>query len=656
MIIGKVLDNRYEILEKIGGGGMAIVFKAKDNALNRFVAIKILRSEFIDDEDFIQKFEREAQSAASLSHPNIVSIYDVGVFEDINYIVMEYIKGGTLKELIRDKGALPYDVVTNYAIQICGAIENAHKNGIIHRDIKSHNIMLKDETMVKVTDFGIARAATSSTMTNTGNLIGSVHYFSPEQAKGVHTDEKSDIYSFGIVMYEMLTGRLPFEGDTPVAVALKQIQEDPVPPTTINRTVPRSLEDILLKCMEKEPVARYGSAGDILKDLKQSVIMPNGDYVKRRKVEFEETLVIGKDEVNSELSKAEAAAVTAAVSGSGAKKNVMRKSDGLKSEKELKEPEKKKGKGIYIALVAWLLALAILTGGGYIFITKMLNIKEAAVPNVVGLTEVNAQKLLESKGFTMEVTEHIHSVDIPAGSVVSQSPKDGEKNKQINPVKVVISEGAQKIKVPTLINKNYDQVDILLQNLGLKEGEMKQEYSKLPLGTVISQDIEPNTEVDEGTAIGYTISMGPEKIIMENYKGLNIDDVKDQLKTLDLILGTIKYVNSSEYSNGLIVEQGVKAGAEINRKSIVNFTVSKGPSTDPGSTSKNLKFDLPSDQGTMKVSVFAVQNGKSENVYENTHTAADSPLTIPVTGTGVVNFEIYINDDLYKNVPINFEG
>ena len=302
------------------------------------------------------------------------------------------------------------------------------------------------------------------------------------------------------------------------------------------------------------------------------------------------------------------------------------------------------------------MALAILTGGGYIFITKMLNIKEATVPTVVGLAEADAQKMLESKGFTMEVTEKIHSVDIPAGSVVSQSPKGGEKNKQINPVKVVISEGAEKVKVPTLINKNYDQVDILLQNLGLKEGEMKQEYSKLPLGTVISQDIEPNTEVNEGTAIGYTISMGPEKIIMDNYIGLNIDDVKDQLKSLDLILGTIKYVNSSEYANNLIVEQGVKAGAEINRKSIVNFTVSKGPSTDPGSTSKNLKFDLPQDQGTMKVSVFAVQKGKSENVYENTHEPGDSPLIVPVTGTGVVNFEIYINDNLYKNVPINFEG
>ncbi len=648
MIIGKLLDDRYEILEKIGGGGMAIVFKAKDNALNRLVAIKVLRSEFIEDDDFIEKFKREAQSAASLSHPNIVSIYDVGVHENINYIVMEYIKGGTLKELIRNKGALAYDVATNYAIQICGAMENAHKNGIVHRDIKSHNIMLKDETMVKVTDFGIARAATSSTMTNTGNLIGSVHYFSPEQAKGVHTDEKSDIYSFGVVMYEMLTGRLPFEGDTPVAVALKQIQEDPVSPSTINRAVPRSLEDILLKCMEKEPAERYKDAGEILKDLKQSVIMPNGDYVKKRKVEFEETLIIGKGEVEAELEKAERTAP--------AVKRPVRGDEQPSRERKTEDNEKKerKGKGVYIAILVWVLALAILTGGGYYFMTKMLNVKEGVVPTLVGLSEAEAQALLESKGFTMEVAERIHSKDIAPGSVVSQSPKAGEKNKQLNPVKVVISTGAVKVKVPNLINESYDKVDILLKNLGLVEGEAKKEYSKLPIGTVISQDIEPNTEVDEGTAVSYTISMGPEKIVMENYVGLNIDDVKGQLETLDLILGSIKYINSNEYANNLIVEQSVKAGTEINRKSIVNFTVSKGPSADGGNQTYNLKFELPTDQDSMKVSIFAVQNGKSENVYENTHTPADSPLTVPVTGKGLVNFEIYINDNLYRNVPYKF--
>ena len=635
MIIGKVLDNRYEILEKIGGGGMAVVFKAKDNALNRFVAIKVLRSEFIDDDDFIEKFKREAQAAASLSHPSIVNIYDVGVFEDINYIVMEYIKGGTLKELIRKKGALPYDVATNYAVQICSAIENAHNNGIIHRDIKSHNIMLKDENMAKVTDFGIARAATSSTMTNTGNLIGSVHYFSPEQAKGIHTDERSDIYSFGIVMYEMLTGRLPFEGDTPVAVALKQIQEFPVSPSTINKNIPRSLEDITLKCMEKDPIARYASAGELLKDLRQSIIMPNGDYVKKRKIDFEETMVVGKEVVQAEIVKAE-----------GFKKDVKNTKE-LDSKKEL---ENKKNKRIYIALVAWLVALAILTGGGYYFITKMLNVKEAVVPDLVKLTESEAQRSLESKGFTMEVAEQIHSKDIPNGSVVSQSPKSGEKNKLINPVKVVISLGALKVKVPNLINKNADQVDILLKNLNLVEGEMKQEYSKLPILTVIAQDIEPNTEVDEGTVINYTVSMGTEKIIMENYIGLNIDDVKVKLKTLDLILGSITYVNSNEYTINKVVEQGVKAGLEINRKSVVDFTVSKGPITNPGGTSANLTFDLPQDKASMKVSVFAIKNKKSENIYEETHVPADSPLSIPITVKGFATFEIYIDDVLYKTV------
>ena len=447
-------------------------------------------------------------------------------------------------------------------------------------------------------------------------------------------------------MYEMLTGRLPFEGDTPVAVALKQIQEDPAPPSTLNHGVPRALEDIILKCMEKEPVARYANSGEIMKDLKQSIIMPNGDYVKKRKVDFEETMVMGKNDVNSELLIADGML--------GPKKNTVKRDELANGVKEPKDGEKKKGKGIYIALIAWLLALAILTGGGYFFITKMLNVKESVVPNLVGLTENAARDLLATKDLTMEVAESIHSVDIAAGSVVSQDPKEGAKNKQINPVKVVLSLGAQKVKVPNLINKNYGQVDILLQNIGLKEGEMKQEYSKLPLGTIIAQDIEPNTEVDEGTAIDYTVSMGSEKIIMENYIGLNIDDVKDTLKTLDLILGSINYVNSSEYSKNMIVEQGIKAGTEINRKSIVNFTVSSGPSANNGGSTYTLKFDLPTDQENMNVSIFAVQKGKSENVYENTHTSADSPLSVPVSGKGVVNFEIYINNDLYKNVPWDF--
>ncbi len=273
-MIGTVLGNRYEIVEKIGGGGMALVYRAKCRLLNRYVAIKILRDEYINDEEFIKKFRRESQAAASLSHPNIVNIYDVGVDikdgQEIQYIVMEYIKGKTLKEIIREKGKLTVEETIDYSIQIAEALEHAHKNHIVHRDIKPHNIMLTEDGRIKVTDFGIARAATASTVTNTSNVIGSVHYFSPEQARGGYTDEKSDIYSLGIVMYEMITGKVPFEGDSPITVALKHIQEEIVPPRKIDNTIPIGLENIIMNCVKKSQGDRYATASELLADLRKT--------------------------------------------------------------------------------------------------------------------------------------------------------------------------------------------------------------------------------------------------------------------------------------------------------------------------------------------------------------------------------------------------
>ncbi len=651
-MIGKILAERYEIIEKIGGGGMAIVYKAKDRVLNRFVAIKVLRSEFKEDDDFIKRFEREAQSAAALSHSNIVSIHDVGVSEDTYFIVMEYIKGGTLKELIRDKGALNIEIATSYAIQICSAIECAHNNSIIHRDIKSHNIMIKDEGNIKVTDFGIARAATSSTLTNTGNLIGSVHYFSPEQAKGIHSDEKSDIYSFGIVFYEMVTGRLPFEGDTPVAVALKQIQEDPILPSIINKLVPRSIESIILKCMEKDPRYRYEDSEEIIKDLKQSLIMPNGDYVKKKRNDFEETIIITKKDVNDEVEKN--ASTNNMDQEMYKNKTDNRTGNAMNHNRPGNKPKKNK-KTLYIAIVAWLAALVIITLSGYLILNKVFSVDSVIVPSVVGLTESEARNILSEKGFEMEVTGNVTNAEIPEGSVIDQDPKANDTNKLLNPVKVTISKGAPKVKVPNLINTNYVDIDLKLRNIGLVEGVMSSEYSNLPKGNVIKQKIESNTEVDQGTAIDYTISLGPEKITLENYIGLNLETVKDSLKNSDLILGDIKLENSNDYPKDIVIEQSIKAGTEISRKSIVNFVVSLGPSSDATGSSYNLKIELPNNTDAMKVTVFSRQNGKQEKIFDENHSFSESPLTISVTGTGLVFFDVYINDLLYKTRSYQFK-
>ena len=278
-LIGKMLDNRYEILEKIGVGGMATVYKAKCHVLNRFVAIKILKDEFTTDSDFIKKFNTEAQSAASLTHPNIVSIFDVGNEGNLYYIVMELIQGKTLKEIITEDGKLSWKWSVNIAIQIASALETAHKNNIIHRDIKPHNIIITEDGMAKVTDFGIAKAVSNSTITAFGTTIGSVHYFSPEHARGGFTDAKSDLYSLGVVMYEMLTGKVPFDADTPVSVALKQVQEEPVDPITYNKDIPISVNRIILKAMQKDPNLRYQSATEMLKDLSMALKRPNEDFV-----------------------------------------------------------------------------------------------------------------------------------------------------------------------------------------------------------------------------------------------------------------------------------------------------------------------------------------------------------------------------------------
>ena len=277
---GKIIGNRYEIIEKIGNGGMATVYKARCTILNRYVAVKVLREEFTTDEEFIKRFNTEAQAAASLTHPNIVSVFDVGQEYNIYYIVMELIQGKTLKQIIAEEGALPWKWSVNIAIQICSALEVAHKNGIVHRDIKPHNIIITEDGIAKVTDFGIAKAVSNSTITAFGTTIGSVHYFSPEHARGGYTDAKSDIYSLGVVMYEMVTGKVPFDADTPVSVALKHMQEEPIEPIKLNSRIPVAVNQIILKAMKKDASLRYASATEMIKDLSLALKNPSGKFVQ----------------------------------------------------------------------------------------------------------------------------------------------------------------------------------------------------------------------------------------------------------------------------------------------------------------------------------------------------------------------------------------
>ncbi|MDF2892960.1 MAG: pknB [Clostridia bacterium] len=645
-MIGKVLGNRYEIMEKIGGGGMALVYKATCRLLNRFVAVKILRAEFTEDEEFVKKFKRESQAAASLSHPNIVGIYDVGMEDNIYYIVMEYIKGQTLKDLIKQKGSIGVDFATNIAIQISSALEHAHKNHIVHRDVKSHNILIKEDNTVKVTDFGIARAVSSSTITNTGNVIGSVHYFSPEQARGGYTDEKSDIYSLGVVMYEMLTGRLPFEGESPIAVALKHIQEEPVKPIDINPRIPKSINDIILKCMDKDVNNRYNSMGEIISDLRQSLVMPNGDFVKRSKFTDENTRILKP--IKTDIGSSEAG-----TTNKNSFDNSGRQYNAVEEEMPKGEHKKKHTKMTALAVIGGLI-LALTVGGIILVLVNFFSVKEILVPELTNLTEEQAKQALIDVGLEMEVAERVPNKDVPAGQVIMQDPKANQKNKAINPVRVTISEGPRKVVVPSLIGQSYDKVDLMLEKEGLVEGEVDQKYSEYPNGIVIEQSIVANSQVDEGTIVDYVISIGPEKFLMPNYIGKSFEQTKTDLIEKDLILGNPTYEPSSVYEKDTIITQSITPGTEVNRKSVVDFTISLGKESG-NKVPLILQVPLPEGKEQMRVVVQMVQNNIIERIHEGYHNSSESPLQIPITGEGKVLFEIYIDGVFKESVEHEFK-
>ncbi|MDD4504122.1 MAG: Stk1 family PASTA domain-containing Ser/Thr kinase, partial [Clostridiaceae bacterium] len=586
-----------------------------------------------------------------------VGIYDVGTENNNYYIVMEYIKGQTLKELIKSKGTLGIEYATNIAIQICYALDHAHKNNIVHRDIKSHNILIKEDNSVKVTDFGIARAVSSSTITNTGNVIGSVHYFSPEQARGGYTDEKSDIYSLGVVMYEMLTGRLPFEGESPIAVALKHIQEEPVPPSKINSRMPKAIEAIILKCMEKEVSRRYNSAAEIINDLRQSLVMPNGDFVKKNKFTDENTRIvepikiIDKDadiEIKEESSNGEVKEGKLLIDDYS-----IDATPAVQDGNDQPANKKKKNVNFLIAAIVGGLLLALLVGGGILFISSLFTVKEVETPDIRNMSESEAREKLGEFSLIPEVTERVFNKDIPEGNIISQNPKPNEKNKVTNPVKVVVSKGPRKVVVPNLIGESYDKVKLILEREGLDEGNFDQEYSEYPNGFVIWQSINAGISMDEGTTIDYKISIGPEKFLMPNYVGANIEQVKTDLIVQDLILGNVSPDSNSEYPADTVLEQNINPGSEVSRKSVVDFVVNI-KKEEPVTSNFKLKFSLPPELDSMKVTVYKVQNEISSRIYESIHKSADSPLEIPVSGEGKVMFEVYINDSLHKSVAHSF--
>lgn len=647
-MLNKILGNRYQLLEKIGGGGMALVYKAKCMLLNRFVAIKVLRPEFTSDEEFVKRFRIEAQSAASLSHPNIVSIYDVGQEEDIHYIVMEYIDGVTLKELITKNGALKWKDAVNIAIQICSALEHAHRNHIVHRDIKPHNIILTTDGIAKVTDFGIARAVTSSTITVVGSTIGSVHYFSPEQARGGYTDEKSDLYSLGIALYEMVTGKVPFDGESPVAIALKHIQDQPTEPVQLNKTIPRAVNDMIMKATRKEQNKRYQTASDMLNDLYEALRNPNGDFVAEENMDDSPT-----------------------------RRVPIVDSPGRKTKEETpmsakKREQKKKDKITYWVAGVSAFLIVLLFG---ILITKVVlptlgnnSGGSFTVGHYVGRDFEEVKKELSDGDISFQA-EPVFDANMASGKVVSQSVDAGKTLKKGGSIIIKYSKGAQMVTLPTYKDREYRAVKADLENNLQLKVDIQESYNEITPNYVIKTDPGAGEQVPVGSTVTVYVSRGPElkDVKVPSLIGMTRNEAVKELDKWGLKLNKVL----PEDSNNLvdrIISQDPLSGTTVQQESGVNITLEVSaptpeptPTPDPteeppapGSTNvqEEVTMDKPDDFGDtiqMRVDVTDQQTGKTETIRNDTVNKTDFPiiLTIPVPDKGRVEVKVYLDNQEY---------
>lgn len=583
----KVLAGRYELFEKIGEGGMSVVYKAKDRLLNRFVAIKVLKPEFIKDRKFIESFRRESQAAASLSHPNIVNIFDVGQEGNIHYIVMELVQGSTLSELIREQGPLPYTRVIEIAKQIAAALSEAHKNQLIHRDVKPHNVMITADGVAKITDFGIAKAINSSTIADTlsGGIMGSVHYFSPEQARGGYVDEKSDIYSLGIVMYEMLTGRVPFDGDNPVNIALMHINGEMVPPSKLMSGIPPAMERIVMKATDKYQSNRYASADELIQALNNlefvGSVVGSSVFAGSEDEQEAEPILAGYDDDDDDYDDVPQK-----------KRSAKKKEKPKKVEEDDEDASSSKKKKIIIAVVA-----AVVVVLGVILGFALTGGEPAEVPDLKGQTFENAEVLAKNAGFKLEEGDLVNDPDVPEGQIVSQNPEAGETAKKGSTIRVNISKGPGEGVVPNVVGLTEEKATEIILAQGFKVGNITPGASEEDEGKVYEQSPKADTNAPQGSTIDLKISDGSKaKAKVPYVVGKDVDDAKSEILDAGLKVGKIKYETSNTYDVNEVIWQQYEAGEELEKNTTVSITVSTG------AASKTV--DLYVDYGSAKNEVF----------------------------------------------------
>lgn len=616
-----VLGNRYEILRKIGDGGMAFVYQARDKLLNRIVAVKVLRPEFVDDQEFLVKFKREAEAVASLSHPNIVNVYDVGEDGKVHYIVMEYVDGQNLKEIIQDEGSLEEYTALDIAKQIARALSAAHRNGIIHRDIKPHNILIsKDGRQVKVADFGIAKAVSNSTMTNMGSVIGSVHYISPEQAKGKHLTSNADLYSLGIVLYEMIIGRVPFSGDSPISIALKHINEDIAFTDQDKINIPNSVRTIISKLTQKEPANRYQTAEELIEDIEfveRNIDLP---YIKdynnfattdvdrrdpevfngRKPVQYddyeddddyydeEDEYYDEEDEYYNEDDDIDDDYYEERPKSRKEKKREKKQEKKNKARKKETPRARRRLKILAVILIMILIGYAAFFMKYFgLGLFNKDNSENVTVPSVVNMTVEEAQKSLEGTGLKLVVKSEEYSNGVSKDRIITQTPSENTTLKKGDSVSVIVSKGNSKVPVPNVVGLKLSQAEKLLNDNKLVLGNVKYEYNDAEEGTVLSQSLVGGSS-DEGQKVSLVVSKGKKSrqerpsIIDDDSNG-NDSNINDNNNGRDIDPSTGRSSRNTRPNNGRSNNNGNNNG---NGSSIV--VPDNGSDSSGGTTSENI--------------------------------------------------------------------
>lgn len=609
---GMILGDRYELLQKVGEGGMATVYKARCNILDRIVAVKVLKEELARDKSFVEKFKVEALAAARISHPNIVNIYDVGQQDEIHYIVMEYVDGTSLNEIISQQAPLSIARAMDIAIMICDGVHHAHEKGVIHRDIKPHNILITETGMVKVADFGIARAISSATITFGGNMVGSVHYISPEQARGEPVNRTTDIYSIGCVLFEMVTGRVPFNAESPVTVALKHIHDDIPSPRAINNAIPPALEGIIYKAMDKVPGHRFSTAEEMRNAL----------------INLHSNSFTGYGDRND--------------------KTLVRPPIANERDEGVVKP-KKKIRPLSIAII--IIALLGLFSGVVFMSNGSLFGKEVVVPNIENMNIKEANKKLTDAGLKMNVLAEQYDDKVDKDDIISQEPSQGQKVKKGREIKVIISKGPELQKVPNLIGYDQNEAEIMLNNKGLKLGDVDESYDdRFDEGQVISQDPDAGEKLSQGGTVDIVVSKGKEKsrLSMPNLVGKTLDEAKSELKDSKLMVEVTRK-ESTQFPADQVISQDPSAETMVEEDSTVNLVVSDGPG--PVSQTKTIEFTLPNEQEFYKVVINVKDQQGEREVYNQLHQASDN-VSVVVSYVGSGTAEVLLNGRHYKTYSL----